>query len=226
MDKFDYVIVGAGSAGCVLANRLSEDPANTVLLLEAGKHEDHPFIRMPKGVVKVMSDPAFTWGYRTDAAPGTNNAPEAWARGKTLGGSSAVNGMMYVRGQKADFDELESLTSPDWSWDRIGEAYAALEAHELGTGPTRGAHGALHISMPPMRSALTDAAIEAGVSLGLEAVGDVNAPHADQRIGYAPQTILSATTSITTVRFGRWRIGFRKATAALCRLPRKMVCGA
>src|SRR5581483_399890 len=116
VDSYDYVIVGAGSAGCVLANRLSADPKIQVLLIESGRYEDHPFIRMPKGVAKIMGNPDFTWPYATDPDACTNNAPEFWTRGKTLGGSSAINGMMYVRGQKADYDQLEALTSDDWGW--------------------------------------------------------------------------------------------------------------
>src|SRR6266404_3997410 len=102
----DYIIVGAGAAGCVLANRLSENPSVSVLLLEAGGSDRHPFIQMPRGLAKVMSDPNFMWPYMTTPEPGSNNVAESWGRGRTLGGSSSVNGMVYVRGQDADYDAL------------------------------------------------------------------------------------------------------------------------
>jgi len=189
MGKFDYVIVGAGSAGCVLAYRLSENPANKVLLIEAGPSDDHPFIHMPKGIGKIMANMRYVWPYMTTKAPSTNDTEEFFGRGKTLGGSSAINGMMYVRGQDADYDELAALTSDDWSWKHIGAAYKALENHELGAAETRGDSGPLHVTMPDIRDPITDATIEAAIAMGMERREDVNSPEDGERAGYAPRTV-------------------------------------
>lgn len=190
MNEFDYVIVGAGAAGCVLAYRLSEDPSVTVALLEAGGSDHHPFVTMPKGLAKMMADAKRTWMYH--AEPEKSNAfqtDEYWARGRLMGGSSSINGMMYVRGQPADFDEIAALSSDDWSWRHIGAAYQALESHELGEGETRGAKGPLKLSVTNRRNPLSEAMIEAGVAMGLARKTDVNAPDGDPCIGYAARTI-------------------------------------
>lgn len=189
MNTFDYVIVGAGAAGCVMAHRLSADPSVQVLLIEAGGRGNHPLIHMPKGIAKVMASPEFTWPYMTEAEETSNNTGESWARGRVLGGSSAVNGMVYVRGQPADYEALAAQTSEDWSWRHISAAFKAFENHELGAAPTRGDHGPLRISMPPARSEIVQAAIAAGVELGLEQRPDVNDPQAVERIGYVPLTV-------------------------------------
>lgn len=190
MQAFDYLIVGAGAAGCVLANRLSEDGQTTVALLEAGPEHRHPLITMPKGIGKVLFDPKYTWAFPSTPEAATANAPENWTRGKVLGGSSSVNGLMWVRGQPADFDELAAQSSEDWSWKHIGAAYRAMETHELGAAETRGASGPLNVTLSVHRDRLTEAMIEAGVAMGLPHKPDVNAPDNGEGIGYAARTIL------------------------------------
>ena len=187
--EYDYVIVGAGAAGCAMAYRLTEDPYIRVLLLESGPPNTHPFIHMPKGIGKALSRPDLIWPYMTEAVADTNNLPEVWARGKTLGGSTSLNGMMYVRGQPADYAEMARTAGPEWSWDHIGPAYRAMENHELGHAETRGDKGPLHISMPTMKNALTEALVDAGVAMGLPRKDDVNAPDNGQGVGYAPRTV-------------------------------------
>lgn len=186
---FDYVICGAGAAGCVLAYRLSEDPSISVALIEAGPRDRHPFIKMPKGLAKVMQDPKHLWVHMSEAEESTGGKQEAWVRGRVLGGSTSVNGMMYVRGQPADFEAIAERTSDDWGWDHIGRAYRELEQHELGADETRGDRGPLKVSMPTQRLPVSDAQIAAGEAMGWQRKEDVNAPDDLVSIGYAPRTI-------------------------------------
>ncbi|MBB4613028.1 GMC family oxidoreductase [Novosphingobium taihuense] len=203
MESFDYVIAGAGAAGCVLANRLSADLRIRVCLVEAGPRDTHPFIAMPKGLAKVMADPKHLWAYASQPDACTGGESETWVRGRVLGGSSSINGMMYVRGQPADFDALAELTSSDWSWAEIGPAYAALENHELGPGEMRGNSGPLRVSMPTIRDALSEAQIAAGEAIGLPRKVDVNCPDNGDGIGLTPRTIYKGKRQSAATAFLR-----------------------
>ncbi|MBL8546416.1 MAG: GMC family oxidoreductase N-terminal domain-containing protein [Hyphomonadaceae bacterium] len=189
MSSYDYVIVGAGSAGCVLAHRLSEDPNVSVLLIEAGGEDDHPFIHMPRALAKIMGNTRYIWPFMSEASRASNGAGEFWARGRTLGGSSSINGMMYVRGHASDFDELADAVGDDWNWSHIDAAYKAMESHELGPSPSRGDAGPLHISLPKERSPLSEDLINACTSMGMKRTDDVNDPAGEERAGYAQWTI-------------------------------------
>lgn len=179
--SFDYIIVGAGSAGCVLADRLSADGKSNVLLLEAGPADTSSFVHMPKGMAKLFSDPEKVWYIPTE---GTGDIPaEMWVRGKMLGGSSSVNGMMYFRGHPEDYNEWERLGATGWGWDQIGAAFEAIE----NKSPS-GGEQPLRISTNPNKTALTEAYIAAGREMGLPQVPDLN--HADQEgVGYAHWTV-------------------------------------
>lgn len=201
--SYDYIIVGAGAAGCVLAYRLSENPDVSVALIEAGPRDTHPFIAMPKGLAKVMADPKHLWAYASHPEEATAGASEVWVRGRVLGGSSSVNGMMYVRGQPADFDAIAELTSDDWNWAQIGKAYAALENHELGAEETRGDRGPLNVTMPDLRDELSELQIAAGEAMGWPRKIDVNAPDNGDAIGFAPRTIAKGRRQSAAVAFLR-----------------------
>lgn len=188
-DMTDYVIVGGGAAGCVLANRLSEDPAVRVTLLESGPEDRSPLLRLPKGFAKLLGGNRLVWPYETAPEPSNANRPERWVRGRVLGGSTSVNGMMYVRGQPADFDGLADMSSGRWNWTSFARAYSQIEAHPLGEGEGRGGSGPLRLSLPRRSDDLFDAFGEAAAYMGWAWKEDVNAPDEREAIGFAPCTV-------------------------------------
>jgi choline dehydrogenase len=173
---FDYIIVGAGSAGCVLAERLSQDADKRVLVVEAGGRDSSYLIHMPKGIGKIVLDPDHVWRYPVEQPRIESVAPtEVWVRGKVLGGSSSVNGMIYSRGHPEDYEEWGRRGGSGWNWETMKHAFMAIEDHELGTGDDRGVGGPLRISVNHFRYPISEACVQAGRQMGLAAKNDLNA---------------------------------------------------
>jgi len=174
MTDFDYVIVGAGSAGCVLANRLSEDPDIKVLLLEAGGKDTNPWIHIPVGYVKTMVNPGLNWMFDTEPEEHTHNRAIPIPRGKVLGGSSSINGMLYVRGNARDYDGWAQLGCTGWSYDDVLPYFKKSENRETGGNDYRGAGGLLNVADLTERYELLDAIIKAGTEAGYPDNPDYN----------------------------------------------------
>src|SRR6516162_10060073 len=186
----DYVIVGAGSAGCVLANRLTEDPATRVVLIEAGGRDWNPLIHIPAGFMKLLDHPSLTWGFKAEADPGTNGRAIPYPRGRVLGGSSSINGLIYIRGQPEDFDHWAQLGNRGWGWDDVLPYFKKAENWQGEASEPHGSGGFLTTSPMSERPAACRAIIAAAQELGLEYRADVNnlPPGAGNSIGWCQQT--------------------------------------
>ncbi|MBI1394412.1 MAG: choline dehydrogenase [Betaproteobacteria bacterium] len=184
---FDFVIVGAGSAGCVLANRLSADGRHTVLLLEAGPEDRNVWIHVPLGYGKLFAEPRVNWMYQSEPEPALAGRRVFTPRGKVLGGSSSINGLVHIRGQREDFDEWARLGNVGWDFAGVLPYFRRSEDHFRGESPLHGTGGPLTVSALPRNHALCDAFIEGGAELGLQRNEDFNGER-QEGIGYYDAT--------------------------------------
>jgi choline dehydrogenase len=179
---FDFIIVGAGSAGCVLANRLSADPKNRVLLIEAGGHDNHFLLKMPLGFMRAMFQPRFTWPFWTEPEPHLNGRKLPIPRGRVLGGSSSINGMFYMRGHSLDFDTWRQMGCEGWSYADVLPYFRKMETSWRGEGPYHGGSGPLHVAANQTAHLLHDPLVAAGRAAGYATPDDL---HGEVEEGFA-----------------------------------------
>ncbi|MBC2669121.1 GMC family oxidoreductase [Novosphingobium piscinae] len=174
LGEFDYVIAGAGSAGCVLANRLSADPRNRVLLLEAGARDNYVWIKVPVGYLYCIGNPRTDWCWQTEPEPGLQGRRLRYPRGRVLGGSSSINGMIYMRGQAADYDGWAQSGARGWSWDEVLPYFIRAEDHHAGPSPFHGAGGEIRVEQQRLRWDILDAFQRAAAEFGVAPTADFN----------------------------------------------------
>lgn len=172
----DYAIIGAGSAGCVLANRLSAD-GSSVVLLEAGPSDWHPLIHIPAGVLHLLRNPSVSWQYATEPDEGTSDRAINWPRGRVLGGSSSINGMLFIRGNAADYDGWAQMGCTGWSFDDCLPHFMSMETYESGDNAYRGKDGPLRIEDYRTILPLTHRFVEAVQQVGFRALSAAGPSH-------------------------------------------------
>jgi len=217
MEQADYIIVGGGSAGCVLADRLSESGRHRVLLIEAGGAGRHPSFHVPIGYVQNRHHPRGNWLYRTQPEPGTANRAIPWPRGKVLGGCSAINGLIYIRGQAEDYDQWRALGNEGWGWSDLLPYFIKAEDQARGALPFHGIGGPLAVADPSERHPLSDALIQAADQWGLPATEDFNGPGQDGA-GYVQINVKDGrrqSTAVAYLKRARKRPNLRIITGAL-----------
>ena len=200
--RFDFVIVGAGSAGCVLANRLSASGRHSVAVLEAGGKDSSPWIHIPVGYFKTMGDPRTDWCLSTEPDPGLNGRSIGWPRGKVLGGSSSINGLLYVRGQALDYDHWRQLGNAGWAWEDVLPYFKRAESWEHGADEYRGGDGPLAVTESRVRREIIDAWVEAAVNAGFARARDYNGA-TQEGVGYYQMTMSRGRRCSTAVAYLR-----------------------
>jgi choline dehydrogenase-like flavoprotein len=175
--EYDYIIVGAGSAGCVMANRLSENPSNRVLLLEAGGPDNNPFIHMPAGLAQLATNTKINWLYETEPQPGLKQRKLFWPRGKVLGGSSSINAMIYLRGQHEDYDNWAALGNPGWDFDSVLPYFLKSQDQQRGESSLHATGGPLSVQDLRYINPLSKVFVQAGTQMGYSLNDDFNARH-------------------------------------------------
>nr|WP_218680962.1 GMC family oxidoreductase N-terminal domain-containing protein [Rhodococcus qingshengii] len=198
-ESYDYIVVGAGGSGAIVASRLSEDPSASVLLIERGGKGRNPMLYIPKGFYFTLKSDRLTTTYPAEQS--STGYIEPWQRGSVLGGSTAVNGMMYLRGHSADYDRLAAAGSPEWNWDTVLGAFRAIEDHSLGASTMRGVGGPVGITVPrDSDDEMANLILAAARKCGWENVEDINAQD-QQQIGFTPVTIKAGIRQSTANTF-------------------------